>query len=192
MLREFIKRVIEFIVKFILKIVFRLEVKGLDKIPNEGPLLILSNHHSYLDPPAIIVSFPREIHFVAKKELFENFFTKFFVNMWDCIPVDRGTPKPSTFKKIFKYLEEGKAVAIFPEGTRVKNPEQFGKAQEGVNYILSKTKVPVLLLKIEGTYQWYKKFKITINIKDIISQEEISKMSDTNLADFLMKKIYEN
>ncbi|MGI9253664.1 MAG: lysophospholipid acyltransferase family protein, partial [Thermomicrobiales bacterium] len=54
------------------KVAFRLRVEGAENIPVSGPLLVASNHVHNLDPVILAAAFPRELHFMAKKELFET------------------------------------------------------------------------------------------------------------------------
>lgn len=192
MIKAFIQDLVILITKLIFKIIFRLETEGIEKIPQNTPLIIISNHHSYFDPAVLMVSSHRKIHFVAKKELFYNPFTFFFVKLFDSIPVDRENPKPSTFKTVLKYLSENKVVGIFPEGTRVKDPKKFGQAEEGINLILSKFKCPILITYIDGTYQWYKKFKIRVLFKELVKWEELEKIPEKERVKLLMRKVYEN
>ena len=187
---DLIRKFIINITKLILKIFFRLEVEGLDKIPKEGPLIVISNHHSYLDPMVLTVSFPRKIHFIAKKELFYHPLTFFFVRLYDSIPIDRKNVQISSFKKVFRYLEENKVIGIFPEGTRVKNPSEFGKSKEGINFILTYKKLPVLITYIDGTYQWYKKFKIKVKFKRVIFPDDLSQVDKSEVGNFLMEEVY--
>ncbi|MCS6955530.1 MAG: 1-acyl-sn-glycerol-3-phosphate acyltransferase [Candidatus Calescibacterium sp.] len=192
MVKFLIQQLCKFLTKLFFKVFFRLEVIGANKIPETGPLILISNHHSYLDPPVIIVSFPRKIHFIAKKELFSIPVISFFVKLFESIPVDRKNIKPSTFKDVFKYLSHEEVIGIFPEGTRVNNPEKFGKAEKGIGFILSKFKSPILITYVDGTYRWYKKFKIKVIFKELISYEELSNIDNSQIPDFLMKKVYEN
>jgi len=194
--KKFLQKLIKSIVYLLLKIFFRLEVIGQDKVPLNGPLIIIANHHSYLDPPVLTVSTPRDVSFVAKKELFSTPIISFFVKLYDSIEVDRENTKPSTFKAIFKTLSEEKAIGIFPEGSRIKDPTKFGQSEKGLNLIISKFKAPILITYIDGTYQWYKKFKIKVIFKELISIENLEKlMKETNseeIAQLLMKKVYHN
>ncbi|MEN3015416.1 MAG: lysophospholipid acyltransferase family protein [bacterium] len=184
-IRSLLQKILIFIGRLLLRLFFRLEVRGREKFPLEGPVIVVCNHHSYLDPPVLIVSSPRIIHFIAKQELFKIPIISFFVKLFESIPVDRSNPKPSTFKKTFQYLKESKVIGIFPEGTRVKNVSDFGKAQAGVELIISKSNVPILITKIDGTYQWYKKFKIIVTFKELIHNPSIT-------VSEIMQKIYQD
>jgi len=195
-LKKLIQEIIKKIAYLFFKLIFKLEIEGREKIPINGPLVVVANHHSYLDPPLLIVSVPREVSFVAKKELFSTPIINLFVKFFDSIEVDRENPKLSTFKIILKKLSEGRAIGIFPEGKRVLNPQNFGKAEKGISWIISKYKAPILITYIDGTYQWYKKFKIKIIFRELIDLEKLEKIlqevKSEDFPDFLMRKVYDN
>mgnify|MGYP000449497264 CR=1 FL=1 len=107
----------------LLKIFWRMEVIGVENIPERGGVIIASNHVSYLDPIVLGVSTKRKIYFIAKKEVFSNYFGSIILNKLNAFPVDRKKIDMIAFKKTISILEGGGALGIFPEGTRSLNGE---------------------------------------------------------------------
>lgn len=102
------------------KLLLRLRVEGRQHIPRQGPLLIVSNHVSHLDPPLVGVGVPRIVFHMAKKELFVHWPLMWFMRTIGTIMVDRGQGKQALHDAV-DYVKTGKCVIIFPEGTRSPN-----------------------------------------------------------------------
>lgn len=107
------------VVKIILSIFGRIKVYQKEKLPENGGYIIACTHTGWVDILWLGVALlPSEIHYMAKKELFQNKFTKWLMNALNAFPVDRDNPGPSTIKIPRKLLKEGKIIGIFPSGTR--------------------------------------------------------------------------
>lgn len=107
------------VVKLILSIFGRIKVYKKDKLPKSGGYIIACTHTGWVDILWLGVALlPREIHYMAKKELFQTKFTKWLMTVLNAFPVDRENPGPSTIKIPRKLLKEGKIIGIFPSGTR--------------------------------------------------------------------------
>jgi 1-acyl-sn-glycerol-3-phosphate acyltransferase len=117
---------------FLMRLYFRLEARGAEQVPQTGPLLLVSNHSSVLDPPLVGGASPRQLSFLAKAELFD-------------IPLLGRLIR--ALKTALKVLEEGRALLVFPEGTR--GPEgalREAKPGAGMLAVLSgAVVVPVLI-----------------------------------------------
>jgi 1-acyl-sn-glycerol-3-phosphate acyltransferase len=87
-------------------------------VPRTGGLVVASNHFSSLDPPVMGVSVPREVNFMAKKELFENRYLRALVLGLRAFPVDRSRSDLNAIRYALKRLNEGVAIGIFAQGTR--------------------------------------------------------------------------
>lgn len=88
-------------------------------LPKDGGFIIACTHTGYVDILNLGVSiFPREIHFMAKKQLFDMKGLGWLINRLNAFPVDRDNPGPSVIKVPSQLLKEGKIVGIFPSGTR--------------------------------------------------------------------------
>lgn len=126
---------------------FRGEVAGLEHIPRTGPFLIAANHSSHLDPPIIGSQVSRQIAFFARKSLWKPGFASWWMDSVGCIPVDRDSTDLAAIKRVLQTLKTGKAIILFPEGTRSPDGSlQTPKA--GVGLIVAKTQVPVLPVRI--------------------------------------------
>jgi len=152
-----------------------IEVRGLEKIPRTGPLLLASNHLSNADPPALLshVALVRLPNVIAKKELFSIWPLSFLLPSWGAIPVDR-------------------ALAIFPEGTRAKGRKLKPKA--GVALMAHKSGAPVLTVRIFNSDNFSKLGKITIVFGGLRRFEEPAdgdlKAAYTEFSESVMSDIF--
>ncbi len=142
-------------------------VEGLENIPKTGAVIIAGNHLSNADPPAIggFAGLVRDSRFVAKKELFDIPVIGWFFRQNGYIPVDRARTIGDfgALKGVVQALERGESVVMFPEGTRSKTGKPQ-KPKSGIGFLVYKTGVPVLPVKIEGTFRmafFGKKIRIT-------------------------------
>lgn len=108
-----------FVVKLFLMILGGIKIYDKEKLPKSGGYVIACTHTGWVDILWLGVTvLPRQIHFMAKKELFENRLLKGLITSLNAFPVDRENPGPSTIKIPRKLLKEGKIIGIFPSGTR--------------------------------------------------------------------------
>ncbi|MGE9270354.1 MAG: lysophospholipid acyltransferase family protein [Verrucomicrobiales bacterium] len=127
---------------------FGLKVRGSDRLLREGPVLVVSNHESFLDPPLIGGLYDDEMHFLARKSLFKG-PAKWVYRQWNSVPVDQEKPDMSSLKTIIRLLKQGHRVLVFPEGARTMDGS-LGEAQPGVGLIAVKAGVPIQPIRIRG------------------------------------------
>lgn len=141
-------------------LLYRTEIMGLENVPMDGPFLLASNHASFLDPPIVGSYMPRELTYFARKTLFQGRFGKLISDL-NAIPIDRdGDSDLGAFRKVFAVLKDGGALLVFPEGTRTTDGD-FLEARSGVGMIACRTQVPVLPVRIFGSYDiWSRKRKL--------------------------------
>lgn len=101
------------------RFLFRVRVHGTENIPKEGGLLVCPNHISALDVILLTaVTKQRQIHYMAKAELFKIPLVKQLITALGAFPVNRGLGDAVAIKKTIKLLQAGKTVGMFPQGTR--------------------------------------------------------------------------
>lgn len=129
---------------------FRFKVKGRENVPRKGPLLVASNHISYLDPPVVGAAVLRILHYMAKSELFKIPVFNGLIRFLNAYPVRRGCPDRRALKYTLELLKMGEAVLTFPEGTRSKDG-RLQPPEPGTGYIALLSKAPVLPVAVLGT-----------------------------------------
>lgn len=155
---------------FFYKILFRFRITGLDNIPATGGVILCANHQSYNDTPALAIACPRNLHFMAKQELWANkFFSKLFDSL-DAIPVNRAKPSMESFKRTVEILKNGGAIGIFMQGGR-RDEIDYDDVKSGVALFAIKGKAPVVPVNITSTFRLFS--KVTVNIGAPISFEEL-------------------
>jgi 1-acyl-sn-glycerol-3-phosphate acyltransferase len=110
--------VCKLIAVFLMRLLFRVEARGVEHIPPAGPLLLVANHSSLLDPPIVGGMCPRRLTFLAKAELFRIPGFGSLIRGLGAHPLRREGADPSALRTAQRVLAEGKAVLVFPEGTR--------------------------------------------------------------------------
>ena len=140
------------------------ELRGLDRIPRKGPLIVACNHISFWDPPLVGSHLPREMHFVAKAELFHNPLFGALIRSYNSIPIQRGAKARSGLRGAEEVLAAGGAVLIFPEGTRNKTGEPMAP-RGGVGRLAALTRSPVAPACITGSNQIRRSMRRQVRIR---------------------------
>lgn len=124
-------------------LVFRMDVKGAENMPQEGPVLVCSNHLAKRDPVLLGLSQKRQVFYMAKEELFQNKFLGGLFRKLGAFPVKRGTGGADALEEAYALLEENGVVGVFIEGHRSKDG-MLQKPKTGAALLAYKTKAPVL------------------------------------------------
>jgi len=118
------------------------KVYGLENVPAEGGFVIACTHNGYVDILNLGVSiYPREIHFMAKKQLFDMKGLSWLIPRLNAFPVDRDNPGPSVIKIPRQLIKEGKIVGVFPSGTRSAESNDL---KQGAVTIAQLSKAPIV------------------------------------------------
>ncbi len=133
----------------IVKILLRLRVLGRENIP-KGGVIIVANHTSNFDPPLLVLAAKRELYFLAKEELFSvSKFFSWLIKSFNALPLRRGAFSKRQLLEIRDLIRRGKAVLIFPEGTRSRDGK-IGEFKPGVGFIAQFIKAPVVPCFVKG------------------------------------------
>lgn len=148
-------RALRWIVRQVFSIIFHIDVRGSVRVP-EGPVIVAANHFSAWDPPLVGVVLPRALHFMAKEELFRIPLLGRLLRSLGAFPVRRDFADSRAVKTTLRLLREGRAVAMFPEGTRFRRGKDGrpGPARAGIAVLAAMSGAPVLPLAIRGQYRF--------------------------------------
>lgn len=137
----------------IFQVLLRVEVHGLANVPREGPLIVASNHISFLDPLLAGAYLPRQVAMMAKAELFKYPLIRHVVQHYGAFPIRRGEGDARAFKHSLKILKHGGALFLAPEGTR-SDTMQLQRGKEGAALLAARTGTPIVPMGIAGQEKW--------------------------------------
>lgn len=126
------------------------KVRSRENVPASGPFLVVSNHLHLADPPIIAASFPLKCVLMAKSDLWESSWSRFWVSNFGAFPVRRGGVDREAIHQAEDWIKKGVSVVMFPEGTRSPN----GKMQEalpGAVLIATRLNIPIIPVGITGS-----------------------------------------
>lgn len=126
--------------------------EGVEHVPADGGVLLLSNHQSYLDPVLIGIVCPRRLTFLARTSLFRFTPFRWLIESLGAVPIDRDGSGLGGLKETLRRLKAGQAMAIFPEGTRTPDG-QVQPLKPGFSALAQRAGVPLLPMALDGAYQ---------------------------------------
>jgi len=184
-------------VRILLFLFCRWEVKGKENVPAEGPVIVVANHMTVIDPPMLSVSLGRYAQIMAKEELFRTRFTNYFMSGLGAFPVHRGRLDRQAMRIAEKALTDGGVLVIFPEGQRSRSGK-LRKASAGATLIALRNGVPILPVGITGTENIsgirsiFNRPHLIVNIgKPFHLPKSRGKIDREERTDYLMKHIAE-
>lgn len=147
------RRIVKAVLRPYMRLFHRLELQGAELIPLDGPLIVVLNHASLLDVPALMVLDPLPTTMtIAKASLFKVPIVRWFLEQWDAVPVERQGRDSSGVRKVLQHLRSGGVLAVAAEGRRTRD----GHLQR-INPVLARivagADVPILPLGISGSYE---------------------------------------
>ncbi len=177
------------------RIAFKFRAEGVENLPNDGGYIICSNHRSYLDPVLLGVKIKRRLTFMAKEELFRVKILGPLIKKLGAFPIARGKGDTEAVEFAIDTVKSGKALMLFPEGTRSKDGKLL-KLKSGVVVIASRSQgliVPSAIV-FKGKLRFRR--KVVVRYGKPISCEELGldKLDRQNLKkarEILTEKISE-
>ena len=147
-------RIVSLLIRVLMRAWFgrQLVIDGIERVPREGPLLVVSNHLSNIDPLLFGGYGPGAMFCMSKRELFTNRFVAWVLGGCNCFPVDRGSADRWALRTAFDILSARGRLLIFLEGTRAAVPG-MKQAEAGIGFLARRSGARVLPVAIWGTEQ---------------------------------------
>ena len=168
-------------------LLFRIRLRGILHEPTEGPVLVVANHQSHLDPPMIGMFFRRPLNYMARETLFKFPPLGWLIYTLGAIPIDRDGVGLSGMKETLRRLKYGQMVLVFPEGSRTRDG-RVGVFKPGFCALARRGGVQLLPVGIAGAYRAWPRSRsfpraatVQIEVGSLLGPEEIAKLDDTAL-----------
>ena len=170
---------------------FKLRIHGIENVPETGPLVLISNHQSFLDPVLCGIFLERPLYFLARDSLFKGLFGRLITSV-NTIPVKRGTADLSAMKVVIEKLRTGWGVCLFPEATRSRDGK-ISAFKPGFGLICRRSNAAVVPVVVDGAFEAWPRDKklfspgkrIDICYGECIPAEKVKEMGDRKLAEYL-------
>jgi 1-acyl-sn-glycerol-3-phosphate acyltransferase len=143
----------------VLLIGFSLRAAGRFNVPRRGPVLLIANHQSFLDPPAIGVAAPRHLHYLARKTLFKGGGPGILLRILNSVPIDQEGVGKDGMRNILQRLESGNAVLVFPEGER-STDGRMHPFRPGIGLLVKRVRAPIVPVAIAGAFDAWPRFQL--------------------------------
>lgn len=134
------------------KVWHRLRVENRDVVPASGPVLLVANHTSYLDPPLVGTTAGRWVAFLAQAGLAKLGPLRWWLRQMGVTLIDRRAPSTQALRLIADCLQAGEAVGIFPEGTRSADGS-VAPFRNGVEFLVRRTGATVVPIGLDGAHR---------------------------------------
>ncbi len=167
-------KVVRSILSPLMKVTFRPQVVGVENLPKEGPFILAGNHQSILDIPLVATTTKKEIHFIAKDELFKTKLGNYLMHKLGAISIKRDKIDLEAIHKSLGILKNSEILGIFPEGTRSKDGT-LQPFKSGTPMLSIKADCPIIPFGISGEYKIGKKIKIQFGEAIKFKKEDIKK-----------------
>ena len=176
-------------------ILFRYRVYGRENVPPEGPVILASNHQSFLDPVFCGVGVKRHLVYVARDTLFRWRLFGFLIHSVNAIPVSRDKADIAAMRAIIARLQGGAAVCLYPEGTRTRDG-RIVPVKAGFGLLCRRAKAVVVPVLIDGGFETWPRHKrlftpgaIMVHFGKPMSPAQIDTMTNEELADHLTRTL---
>lgn len=178
-------------------VVYRARHTGMQNIPAEGPVLMVSNHQSHLDPPLVGCGCRRQMSFLARDTLFLSPVFAKLISSVNAIPIDREGGGLAGIKETLRRLKRGEMVLVFPEGTRTLDGE-IRRFRPGFTTLAVRSKAAIVPAAIEGAFRaWPKSHKfprlgvIHVHYGEPILPDQVQAMDEKELLAEVERRVRE-
>lgn len=127
-------------------------ITGLNNVPEKGPAIFVCNHLSYFDFLIFSAVVKPYVVFLAQRKIKTTFIIRWFTKFNNVIYIDKDYPGYSFFKELLQYLDAGRLIVVYPEGTRSRTGKML-IPKPGFVKLAMKANVPIILVALKGTYE---------------------------------------
>ena len=191
--------IVNFAIKKLIRVFCEIDEKELEKVPDYGPLIIVSNHINFIEVPLLYTHLlPRLVTGFAKAEGWKNPFLRYLANLWGAIPLRRGEADVAAIRSALSALENNKIVGLAPEGTR-SGDGKLQRGHQGVVTLALQSGVQLLPLVFYGNENYLNdikrlrriKFNIVIGNRFILYNPDgkINHLKRQNMTDEIMYQL---
>ena len=156
-MNKFWYKFLKLLLKPVYKFYYNPKIYCKENLNIDGPIIIAGNHIHLMDQCNVIISSKRVINYMAKKEYFDSFKTRWFFKLVGCIPVDRSKKDQNAKNSALEILNSGGAIGIFPEGTRNKTEEKLLPFKYGAVSMARETNATIIPVAVTGDYKFRSK-----------------------------------
>ena len=172
--RTFFYTVLIWLYWLVAKVIYFIRFEGMENLPKDRCVIMMGNHQHIFDPLALaLCARDREIHFMGKKELWNNKLLGWLFTRVHGFPVDRGNMDMAAIRTAMQVLDDGETLGIFPEGTRSKTGHML-PILSGAPMMALRSKRDVVPVYIDGNYKLFR--KITVRVGKPIEMEDLRAM----------------
>jgi 1-acyl-sn-glycerol-3-phosphate acyltransferase len=179
------------------QLLFRFKSTGKNQVPPTGPVLLVSNHQSNLDPVLVGVACPRQLKYLARKGLF--FFPfNYWISALGAVPIDQEGSALAGLRITLDLLKKNNAVLVFPEGSRTPDGK-LHKMLSGFCLLARRSKATIVPLALDGAYAalprnsfLVKPHSIALKFGSPITPAQYAGMSDAKLTEIVTAQIAES
>jgi 1-acyl-sn-glycerol-3-phosphate acyltransferase len=178
----------------VVRTLFCLRTYRRERIPPNGPVLLLSNHESHLDPVLVGVASRRPLSYLAKRPLFRGPFGV-LIRSVNAIPVDQDGVAIAGMREIIRRLKQGEATLVFPEGSRSEDG-QMGALQPGFGVLVRRSGATIVPVGIAGAFEaWPRRRRlprpgrVTVYVGRPIAPDQIDTFDQQQLRELVARRI---
>lgn len=143
------RRIANFVLRILFHLVYKIEIQGIDNVPQKGPFIAMMNHIYFLDPVLVSALAPRLIVIMSKIENYRNPFFALIMRLYGTFPVRRGELDMNAIRTSLQVLEQGHGLLMAPEGTRSRS-HTLQEGRDGMTWLALRTNVPIVPVALSG------------------------------------------
>ncbi len=174
---------------------FRVRVFGRENVPLQGPVILLCNHQSFLDPILCGLGLQRELDYIARDSLFHNRWFGKFISSLNAFPIQRDRADVAAIKLVINRLKKDRAIVLFPESTRTPDGK-IRTIKGGFELIVRKSQATTIPVVVDGPFEVWPRHqrlpamgKIRVVFGKAIGPEESRKMDREEFVDIINREL---